>query len=154
MKFSDIEGSSEGAVDDGGPTREMFRLVMAFLSSSNLFTGTDRKNLTLNNKCLNEKLYYEAGRIIALSLVHGGPGAHFLSESLYFTITVGVENTSFSFDDVEDDIRSKLKIFSMETDLSMLQDIITSDLIFSTAGCNYIYNIEEKPEILKGTCQK
>ncbi|XP_031327391.1 uncharacterized protein LOC116158703 [Photinus pyralis] len=28
VKFSDIEGLSEGAVDAGGPTREMFRLVL------------------------------------------------------------------------------------------------------------------------------
>lgn len=43
VKFSDCEGVTEGAIDEGGPTRELFRLVLSFLENSLLFTGAKKK---------------------------------------------------------------------------------------------------------------
>ena len=39
VKFSDDQGSAEGAVDLGGPTREFLTLVIEWLASSQLFCG-------------------------------------------------------------------------------------------------------------------
>lgn len=43
VKFSDAVGTSEGAVDEAGPTREMFRLVLNYIKDSEMFCGTDKK---------------------------------------------------------------------------------------------------------------
>lgn len=46
--FIDSAGQSEGAVDDGGPTREFFRLLVVAVKDSIFFCGNeDSKNLTL-----------------------------------------------------------------------------------------------------------
>ena len=36
--------------------------------------------MTLNNGAVREDEYFFAGKMIAVSIVHGGPGPHFLSE--------------------------------------------------------------------------
>lgn len=38
-----------------------------------MFVGNNKKHISLSASALEKKHYYEAGRIIALSLVHGGP---------------------------------------------------------------------------------
>ena len=51
VKFADELGSSEGAVDLGGPTREFFRLAIQGVFSSNAFAGpANRKMLVLNQE--------------------------------------------------------------------------------------------------------
>lgn len=83
VKFSDVAGTSEGAVDEGGPTREMFRLVLNDIKDSEMFTGVNKKYISLKWMCLEKRSYYEAERLIALSLVHGGPAPHFFSDSFF-----------------------------------------------------------------------
>ena len=51
VKFADELGSSEGAVDLGGPTREFLRLAVQGVFSSNAFAGpANRKMLVLNQE--------------------------------------------------------------------------------------------------------
>ncbi len=51
VKFADELGSSEGAVDLGGPTREFLRLAIQGVFSSNAFAGpANRKMLVLNQE--------------------------------------------------------------------------------------------------------
>lgn len=46
--FVDMENNGEGAVDDGEPTREFFRLLISEVKNSQYFCGADEsKNLTL-----------------------------------------------------------------------------------------------------------
>lgn len=150
VKFSDCEGVTEGAIDEGGPTRELFRLVLSFLENSLLFTGAKKKNISLHNNSLKEKHYYETGRLISLSLVHGGPGPHFFSETLFSMLTTGVENTSPTLDDVDVDIRKKLILLQDTVNLLDLQDIVTSENIFSIAGCHFITHVDDKWKIFDG----
>lgn len=150
VKFSDIEGESEGAIDEGGPTRELFRLLLNFIKDSLMFTGTDAKNITLNAAALNNKHYYEAGRIIALSLVHGGPAPHFFS-NLLFNLIIGMEdNVVPTVDDVEGDIRTVLNKLQNTENLNEVQNIVTENNIFSIAGYNFIFNMDEKSHIIQG----
>ena len=84
VKFTDDIGTSEGAVDLGGPAREFFTLVIEWLVNSQLFFGVETsKFLSLNANCLEEREYYLAGQIFAMSLVHGGPGPKCFAESCY-----------------------------------------------------------------------
>ncbi|XP_070570922.1 uncharacterized protein [Ptychodera flava] len=74
VKFTDDEGSSEGAVDAGGPMREMLTLSLNHITNSQLFDGdADSKYISCVAKCIDENEYYFAGQLIAMSLVHGFP---------------------------------------------------------------------------------
>jgi|SRR6218665_170597 len=47
--FVDLAETSEGAIDNGGPTREFFRLLLAELAGSEVFEGPDyAKHLRLS----------------------------------------------------------------------------------------------------------
>ncbi|KAK4887472.1 hypothetical protein RN001_003743 [Aquatica leii] len=122
VKFSDIEGNSEGAVDLGGPTREMFRIVLNYIKNSKLFFGSDKKSISLSNDALKNKEYFETGRLIGLSLIHGGTGPHFFSEKLYSILVFGFSETQFTIEEVEPEIKDKiLKLLEFE-DLPLLQE--------------------------------
>lgn len=48
--FMDDSMQAEGAVDEGGPSREFFRLLMMAMKESTLFTGPENnKNLSLDS---------------------------------------------------------------------------------------------------------
>lgn len=51
---------------------------------------------------LKENLYYEAGKMLAISLVHGGPSPGFFSQTLFNCLVCGPENTLPTLDDVSD----------------------------------------------------
>ena len=50
VKFADDAGSSEGAVDLGGPTREFLRLALHGAFNSNAFCGQDRRKVVVLNQ--------------------------------------------------------------------------------------------------------
>ncbi|XP_078375435.1 LOW QUALITY PROTEIN: G2/M phase-specific E3 ubiquitin-protein ligase-like [Oculina patagonica] len=85
VKFTDNAGASEGAVDLGGPMREFFTLALQYLHDSQVFCGSENcKFLSFQSKCLQDEDYHAAGTIIAMSIVHGGPGPQFLSPLMQF----------------------------------------------------------------------
>ncbi len=79
VKFMDDIGQSEGAIDAGGPRREFLTLVLDYLRSSSLFVGQNNcKFLTCYALNMENREYFLAGQIFAITLVHGGPAPHFL----------------------------------------------------------------------------
>lgn len=54
VRFADDLGASEGAVDQGGPTREFLRLaVHAMFETSGMFGGGDKnRGVVLNSQCM------------------------------------------------------------------------------------------------------
>lgn len=72
---------SEAAVDEGGPRREFFRLVLAELAQNNaLFDGSEQRRIARHNVMeLQGNSYLIAGRVIALSLMYGGPAPQFFA---------------------------------------------------------------------------
>lgn len=52
---------------------------------------------------LEENLYFEAGKMIAVSLVHGGPSPGFFSKTLFKCLVYGPENVKPALEDVADD---------------------------------------------------
>ena len=72
---------SEAAVDEGGPRREFFRLVLAELAQNNaLFDGGEQRRIARHNIMeLQGNSYLIAGRVIALSLMYGGPAPQFFA---------------------------------------------------------------------------
>ena len=103
VKFCDDIGRSEGAVDQGGPKREFFTLVLEWIANSQIFAGTEKnKFLSCNATCHLNDYYFYAGEIIAMSLVHGGPAIRCFSPGLYHSLINGVRSASVDISDVYD----------------------------------------------------
>lgn len=59
---------------------------------------------------VKENLYFEAGQMIAVSLVHGGPSPGFFSKTLFNCLVYGPENVKPALEDVADvDIAQTIK---------------------------------------------
>ena len=60
---------------------------------------------------LEKKTYFYIGAIIALSLIHGGPGPQFFSSAVADYIVYGVQNVNAGIMDVlELEMRDKIKV--------------------------------------------
>ncbi|XP_060031224.1 G2/M phase-specific E3 ubiquitin-protein ligase isoform X4 [Erinaceus europaeus] len=88
--------------DYPGSKQEFLSLLMLHLENSPLFEGSLSKNLSLNSQALKENLYFEAGKMVAISLVHGGPSLGFFSKTLFNCLAYGPENTQPILEDVLD----------------------------------------------------
>lgn len=58
VKFSDTDGVSEGAVEEGGPTRKTLLLGVRNIKDSQMFIETNKKYIPLNRISLNEFHYH------------------------------------------------------------------------------------------------
>ncbi|CAL8370519.1 unnamed protein product [Boreogadus saida] len=82
--FIDGDGVAEGAVDEGGPTREFCTLLIHQIQNHFVFEGPEgNKTLALNSVALQKGQYRLVGNMIALCLVQGQVSPRFLSERLY-----------------------------------------------------------------------
>ena len=102
----------EPAVDDGGPLREfLYQLIVAVSHSDMLFCGAFNSHVPRHNVVeLEKNTYFHIGAIIALSLVHGGPGPQFFSPAVADYIVYGVQHVKASIMDVpEQEIRDKIQ---------------------------------------------
>ncbi|XP_020644109.3 G2/M phase-specific E3 ubiquitin-protein ligase [Pogona vitticeps] len=124
-------------MDSYSSKEDFFQLLMCHLQNSSLFEGNFSKNLSFDSQALQDNLYYEAGRIIAVSLVHGGPSPSFFSKTLFNLLAYGTENVKPTIEDVADvnvlqtieKIKSATTVSSLESALSDCSDYL------NTAGC-------------------
>ncbi|XP_056624921.1 G2/M phase-specific E3 ubiquitin-protein ligase-like isoform X3 [Triplophysa dalaica] len=156
VKFTDDEGTTEDAVDTGGPKREFLTLLMDCLRTRRIFEGPEHQRfLTFNSAAAREDEYFLAGRMIAGSIVHGGPGPRFLSEMLYNNLTGRIDFDG-TIEDVTDEIMKTalLEISGAASldELHMLIDKYSS--LLQTAGCfEYPQSVEGKQNIVKDFIQ-
>ena len=157
VRFSDDSGRSEGAVDLGGPTREFLTLVIDWLANSQLFCGPrEAKFLSCNAACLDNSEYLYAGKITALSLVHGGPGLHFFSPCLYDALVNGVDKSQATVDDVYDpELKSSLQKLSQAQAVPDAYEMMSRnnlDTILELAGTlNRVKSIKDIDKIVQQT---
>ncbi|XP_016388028.1 uncharacterized protein LOC107723804 [Sinocyclocheilus rhinocerous] len=118
----------EEALDFGGPRREFFRILMMKVQSSlGIFEGQPgHLFFTYDQMALEEHKYELAGKLIAWSVAHGGPGLKSLDPCLYqLMCTQECQLVDFDWHLIPDaDIQDKLqKISSCKTtaDLQRLQ---------------------------------
>jgi len=103
VKFCDDLGTAEGAVDQGGPKREFFTLALESIMNSQIFCGSEsNKFLSCNASCRTNEYYFFAGEIIAMSLVHGGPGFRCLAPAVFDSIISDTRSVSVDVNDVYD----------------------------------------------------
>ncbi|KAM9466415.1 uncharacterized protein Hap1MRO34_015516 [Clarias gariepinus] len=105
IKFTDDYGISEGAVDNGGPTREFFRLCLHEIKDNiGIFEGPpNARVLTCNSRAMKDNGYFRAGQIMAMSLAHGGQSPCFLSDVLYECLQKGPDNVKAKIEHISDD---------------------------------------------------
>ncbi|KAK1786970.1 hypothetical protein P4O66_017347, partial [Electrophorus voltai] len=84
-KTPHIEFVGEEAFDNGGPRREFFRLLMIEVQSSlGIFEGKPgHLFFTYDQSALQQHKYKQAGKLVAWSVAHGGPGLKALDPCLY-----------------------------------------------------------------------
>ncbi|XP_065104077.2 uncharacterized protein [Paramisgurnus dabryanus] len=152
VKFSDDAGTFEEGLDTGGPRRELLTLLMSSLQNRPIFDGPPySRYVVYNSVAVREDEYFLAGKMIAVSIVHGGPGPHFLSKDLVNHI---IDQPSFSatVKDVTDEgIVKALQEIQNATSLESLQDLILKNSsLLQTAGCfRLVKNFEEKHKVVE-----
>ena len=74
----------EPGVDDGGPQREFFRLLLPEIgNNNNLFIGPITARVPSHNAlALKDQVFFYIGQIFALSLLFDGPGIQCLAPSV------------------------------------------------------------------------
>ncbi|OXB83908.1 UNVERIFIED_CONTAM: hypothetical protein H355_009392 [Colinus virginianus] len=107
---------------------------------SNRNCSLRKKNILIYSvsfAALKENLYFEAGKMIAVSLVHGGPSPGFFSKILFDCLVYGPENVKPNLDDVADaDVAQTIKKIKYSESLSSLQSTMHDCYDFlAAAGC-------------------
>ncbi|XP_056585576.1 G2/M phase-specific E3 ubiquitin-protein ligase-like isoform X3 [Triplophysa dalaica] len=151
-KLPFVKFVGEEALDCGGPKREFLRLLMMEVQSSlGIFEGKPgHLFFTYDQMALEQHKYELAGKLIAWSLAHGGPGFKALDPCLYQLMCIQeCPLTDFNWHLIPDaDIQNKMqKILSCKrtTDLRRLQRD-EGDWICE-CGVPGIYIIRDIPQI-------
>lgn len=148
VKSTDDSGTSEGAIDLGGPKREFFTLVLDWIVNSQLFCGPEkRKFLSCNANYLGNDYFFYAGEFIAMSIVHGGPGPRCFGPPLYDALTKGVTQANVCLDDVYDfDLRNSLQALKNTTSVQEAQKLMSDhnlETVLELAGTLQILRKQE-----------
>ncbi|XP_028577255.2 G2/M phase-specific E3 ubiquitin-protein ligase isoform X1 [Podarcis muralis] len=116
---------------------DFFLLLIRHLQNSSLFEGDSSKILSFDSQALKDNLYYEAGKMIAVSLVHGGPSPSFFSKTLFDCLVYGTENVKPTIEDVADVtvLQTIEKIKSARTLNSLESAISDCSEYLAIAGC-------------------
>ncbi|XP_040905180.1 G2/M phase-specific E3 ubiquitin-protein ligase-like [Toxotes jaculatrix] len=153
VKFSDDAGRFEEGLDTGGPKREFLSLLMKSLRKRPIFDGpAESRYIVYNSTAIREDEYRLAGKMIAVSIVHGGPGPNFLSKDLVSYIS-GQTSFSSSVADITDEEIGKVlqEVIQSASSLETLQALIVQNsTMLQTAGCfRYVKSVKEKHIIVK-----
>ncbi|XP_057191422.1 G2/M phase-specific E3 ubiquitin-protein ligase-like [Triplophysa rosa] len=104
VKFTDDVGLMEEALDTGGPTREFLTLLMDAIETRRVFEGKDNaKYLSFDCQAAEDNEYFHIGRMIAVSIVHGGPGLCCLSPNFFLYLIGKEKKTEATIEDIPDD---------------------------------------------------
>ena len=130
-----VEFVGNSAVDGGGPCRELF--TNCFDSAKDFLLNGPEKNYTLQHDAhkIEKKEYLFFGKMVALSILHSGPGPHNLCKSLaQFILGITPE---LRIDDIADyDVQASLKSISVCSSQQELDQILTNFDARYEAGYN------------------
>ncbi|XP_078023185.1 uncharacterized protein LOC117259544 isoform X3 [Epinephelus lanceolatus] len=150
--FVDEDGNGEGAVDEGGPTREYLRLLMRAIHQSNIFEGHEKdRQLSLDTQALQTNLYTWVAKMIAVCVVHGGVGPHFFSERLFQQIC-GIPTSLASVDEVCDHtFRQQLIKIQEATTVQEANSAIAegADSLSIIGALRHVSNLKEKDSLVQ-----
>ncbi|KAI7799764.1 putative G2/M phase-specific E3 ubiquitin-protein ligase-like [Triplophysa rosa] len=121
VKFTDDIGAMEEALDTGGPTPA------------------------------EDNEYFHIGRMIAVSIVHGGPGLCCLSPNFFLNLIGKEKKIEAPIEDIPDDeVRKALLEIKDATSLNELRELTEKhSSMLQTAGCyRFMMNLEDKKRIV------
>lgn len=147
-----VTGKDEVRSGHPGSKQEFLSHLMHHLENSSVFEGSLAKNLSLNSQAVKENLYYEVGKMIAISLVHGGPSPGFFSETLFNCLAYGPENALPSLDDVSDlDVAQIIIKIDTAADFNILKSVINEYYNYlEFSGClRLISSLSDKHMLVK-----
>ncbi|XP_062863347.1 G2/M phase-specific E3 ubiquitin-protein ligase isoform X2 [Trichomycterus rosablanca] len=121
-----------------GDQRRFLSVLLQELQKSSIFEGPDGvKNLALNAHDLRDDLYFEAGSLLALSLVHGGPPVCFFSPALYYSLFRYPTDYRFTVEDLGDIVLTdKIRLIAQSGTLKELKRAMhAASEYLQVAGC-------------------
>ncbi|XP_073495150.1 G2/M phase-specific E3 ubiquitin-protein ligase isoform X2 [Phyllobates terribilis] len=146
-----ISCSNEGKFEAMSLT-SYFHLLLDDVQNSNVFEGSEHKNLSLNINALADDLYYEAGRMVAIALVHGGPAPSFFSPTLFYCLIYDTHHVQPMLEDVADPsvLQAILKIQSCHR-ISELKAVTAHyfDYLQNTGTLRLIHSVSDKSILVK-----
>lgn len=101
----------EPAVDIGGPMREYLHLLIAAVARKNAwFCGRENSRVPVHSLMeLEQQTFVYIGKMIAMSLLYGGPAPAFFSAAVADYIVHGIVKVKATIADVPDeDMKKKL----------------------------------------------
>ncbi|XP_078515543.1 G2/M phase-specific E3 ubiquitin-protein ligase [Lissotriton helveticus] len=131
---------------------EFFRLLMQCLQNSSVFERSSPKNLSYDFRALQGNLYYEAGKMIAVSLIHGGPAPSFFSKTLFHCLVHGPGNVEPSIEDVADeDMLHLIMKIKASPSLSKLRSTIQEhyDYLCGIGCLSIVHSLSDKKKVLQ-----
>lgn len=157
VKFTDDIGQTEEAVDTGGPTREFLTLLMDAIKTSRFFEGKDDgKYLSFDSKAAEGDEYFQVGRMVAVSIVHGGPGPRCFSPSFYQYLVGKVKTIEAPIEDIPDtEVRNVLLEIKNARTLEELVELADKhSSMLQTAGCyRCLRTLGDKEKVVDGYIQ-
>ena len=101
----------EPAVDEGGPRREYFTLLLKHISqNTSLFEGSTECLLPAHNPtALMNREYYCVGKMISASLLQGGPAPGFFAQSVAEYWLGGLEGVNIHIKDIPGEAQLHVK---------------------------------------------
>ncbi|KAG8560625.1 hypothetical protein GDO81_015052 [Engystomops pustulosus] len=143
--------NNKGKMENLSPS-SYFKLLLDAVQNSYAFEGTERKNLSLNLNALNDDLYYEAGRMVAIALVHGGPAPSFFSPTLFYCLIYDSHLVQPMLEDVADPnvLQAILKIQSCHR-ISDLKAVTAQyyEYLENTGTLRLIQTVSDKSILVK-----
>ncbi|KAM4663992.1 G2/M phase-specific E3 ubiquitin-protein ligase [Discoglossus pictus] len=145
-------GRRDVCVQPDRPVAEYFKLLLNTIENSALLEGSERKNIALNQDAQRDNLYYEAGRMVAVALVHGGPAPGFFSHTLFSCLAYEPQHVQPVLEDVADPnvIQAILQIQSCRT-VGMLKTVIIHylDYLMATESLRIVHAVSDKILMIK-----
>ncbi|KAJ4946178.1 hypothetical protein JOQ06_023848, partial [Pogonophryne albipinna] len=123
---------------DANLIHKVYKSKALYIRPSKSILGEEGKlNLAFDSTAMREDRYFIAGRAIAVSLVHGGSPAGFLSPTLFSCLVDGAELAKPVLEDVADiDLHEKIK---RVTEAKSLEDLLATteplEEYLANAGC-------------------
>lgn len=138
--FADSFGRRREGINNGGLTLEFFKIALIDLcKNSSLFEGPEEERfLALDLDALAEEKYLQAGKLIAVSIAHGGPGPHcfspdFVTCILECNLNMRRMSPDAIFDeDLKKTVESLVAIITLEE----LRDFVLTNSVAALAGVN------------------
>ncbi|XP_051948348.1 G2/M phase-specific E3 ubiquitin-protein ligase-like [Xyrauchen texanus] len=154
--FVDSDGVGEGAIDDGGPTREYLRLLMREIQISKIFEGPeDNRLLALDTHALENGLYTTIAKMIAVCIIHGGVGPRFFSDRLFMQLC-GTCTLPASLEEIADRcFREKLSKIKEADSVQKANSAISDagDSLNMMGALRYISSLEERDSLVQSAAE-